>query len=617
MILDNLTKFNQKKKLWMTPKHPLYMKPVQFKVMYGAAVFMQAELDCLSNPLNNFELERLLSSGFHLESEDMARVLNFSKDKSTVIDYLLQNLESDREKYLLMLDIINVSIRNDKIQDKEKESIQLFAKMFQVSSEVIVLLKEFALSAQKDDDETCREILHRMHIHNIELSMVDMKYYIINLWKTVECTQEMLNQEKEVRIVDRCQIREDLVLENGMRLVFDHAEVRVHGNILLNGGELIIEDSKVIRKGDSHRACINMKAVKSRILISNSEMDCRNLGMFIRAEAGELKIRKSLIYKTTRGAAIRFWGNSIQVTDTEFYECYSPEDGGAIMIRTPDAIVKGCRFRRCEAKRGGAIFAVEGNQIMHCRFEECHVAEFGAAIFYHGFVRANMHHLQYQNCCPEGAETIQYLSKMGTFQVTGQYHIMVSTIIDCPVLVEAEGNLVIEDANLYMNYPIRCRGSLQMKNVKIISNHIEEGDMIILEHSRNCRIHHCEFNGMGRSSGMSASGCRITITKSLFRNISGGRAIYDPYSPEIRECIFNLCQDGAVYSQNGDIKRCVFVNCRSRSGAGVLMYGSKGTVEQCDFRRCIADFGGGAIDKKLGQQVINCVYQECKPENVG
>lgn len=616
MILDNLTKFNQKKKLWMTPKHPLYRKAVDFKIMYGAAVFMQAELDCLSSPLNNFELERLLCAGFGLESEDMAKVLLFSKEKSTVIDYLVQNLESDREKYLLMLDIINVSIRKDKIQEKEKESIQLFSKMFGVSSEALVLLKEFALNAQEDDDVKCREILHRMHIQNMELSMVDMKYYIINLWKTVECTQEMLDQEREVRIVERCQIREDLILERGMRLVFDHAEVRVHGNILLNGGELIIEDSKVIRKGDSHRACINMKAVSSRILISNSEMDCRNLGMLIRAEAGELKIRKSLIYKTTRGAAIRFWGNSIWVIDTEFQECYSPEDGGALMIRTPDGIVRGCRFRRCEARRGGAIFAVEGNQITNCHFEECCVAEFGAAIFYHGFVRANVHHLQYQSCCPERAETIQYLSKMGTFQVTGQYHIMVSTIIDCPVLVEAEGNLIIEDANLYLNYPIRCRGSLQMKNVKIISNHIEEGDMIILEHSRNCRIHHCEFNGMGRNSGMNASGCRITITKSLFRNINGGRAIYDAYSPEIRECIFNLCQEGAVYSQNGDIKRCVFVNCRGRSGAGVLMYGSKGTIEQCDFRRCVADFGGGAIDRKLGQQVINCTYEECKPENV-
>lgn len=286
------------------------------------------------------------------------------------------------------------------------------------------------------------------------------------------------------------------------------------------------------------------------------------------------------------------------------------------MIRTPDGIVKNCTFRRCEAKRGGAVFGVEGNKILHCTFKQCCVSKYGAAVFYHGFIRANVHHLQYQSCSPAGVETVQYLSKMGTFQITGPYHITSSTIIDCPVLVEAEGNLVIEDANLYLNYPIRCRGSIQMKNVKLISNHIENTDMLILEHARGCRIHHCEFNGMGKTGGINASGTRITVTKSLFRNMYGGRAVYNPYSPEIRECIFNFCQEGAIYAQNGNIKRCVFVNCRAKSGAGVLVYGNVGTIEQCNFRRCVSKYSGGAIDRALGQQVIKCVFEECKPDNM-
>ena len=35
MIVDNLTKFNQKKKLWMTPKHPLYGKSVEYTIWCG------------------------------------------------------------------------------------------------------------------------------------------------------------------------------------------------------------------------------------------------------------------------------------------------------------------------------------------------------------------------------------------------------------------------------------------------------------------------------------------------------------------------------------------------------------------------------------------------------
>lgn len=616
MILDNLTKFNQKKKLWMTPKHPLYTKTLKYKVMYGSAVFIQAEVNCLSNPLNNFELERLLLAGFHLESDEMAQVLRYSKERDAVIDFLINSFKTEREKYLLLLDMINVSIRNLELPNREKEALEVFGGLLGVSKEKLSLLTEFALGANEENVEKCREILHRMHLNGMDLSPVDMKYYIMQLWETMECTQQMLNQEREVRIVERCQIREDLVLTKGMCLIFDHAEVRIHGNILLDGGELIIEESKIIRKSDSHRACINMKAVSSRVLILNSEIDCRNLGMLVRAEAGELQVQKSFIYHTTRGAAIRFWGNSIQVIDTVFSDCYSPEDGGAIMIRTPEGTIKHCKFQQCEAKRGGAIYAVEGNVITHCDFEKCYVAEYGAAIFYNGFVRANLHHLRCKLCCPEGAETVQYLGKMGTFQVTGDYHIMVSTIVDCPILVEVQGSLTIENANLYLNYPIRCRGSLQMNKVKVISNHIQKGDMIILEHSKKCQIQQCEFNGMGKSSGIYATGCRVTIIKSIFRNTTEGRAVYDAYAPEIIGCIFNFCQEGAIYSQDGNIKQCTFVNCRSKSGAGVLMYGNRGNIENCRFRRCIADFTGGAIDRKLGQRVLKCQFEECKPNDV-
>ena len=140
MIIDNLTKFNQKKKLWMTPKHPLYMKSSHYKILYGAVVFMQAELNNKISPLDNFELERLLLSGFRLDSGDMSKVMQASKEKSIVIDQLLEEFTSDREKYLLILDIINVSMQGLKIEDKEKESIQLFSRMFGVSQEALSLL---------------------------------------------------------------------------------------------------------------------------------------------------------------------------------------------------------------------------------------------------------------------------------------------------------------------------------------------------------------------------------------------------------------------------------------------------------------------------------------------
>ena len=102
----------------------------------------------------------------------------------------------------------------------------------------------------------------------------------------------------------------------------------------------------------------------------------------------------------------------------------------------------------------------------------------------------------------------------------------------------------------------------------------------------------------------------------MFRNTFGGRAVFNAYRPSIKECIFNFCQDGAVYTQGGEIEKCVFVNCRAKIGAGVLMYGRSGSVEHCNFKRCIAETGGGAIDRQVGQHIEKCLFEDCKPENI-
>lgn len=102
----------------------------------------------------------------------------------------------------------------------------------------------------------------------------------------------------------------------------------------------------------------------------------------------------------------------------------------------------------------------------------------------------------------------------------------------------------------------------------------------------------------------------------MFRNTYGGRAVFNAYRPVIKESIFNFCQDGAIYTQGGEIEKCVFVNCRAKSGAGISMYGNKGLVKHCNFKRCIAKKGGGAIDRQVGTHIEKCQFEECKPADI-
>ena len=46
------------------------------------------------------------------------------------------------------------------------------------------------------------------------------------------------------------------------------------------------------------------------------------------------------------------------------------------------------------------------------------------------------------------------------------------------------------------------------------------------------------------------------------------------------------------------------------------MYGSRGEVENSTFVRCISDYSGGGIDMSGSYHVINCHFEECKPNNI-
>lgn len=614
---DILTKFNEKKRLWMTPKHSFYLRPSGFKEYYGAALFLQAGRSGNGNVLNNTELERILQAGMGLSDSQITTVMQLANEESDVLDHISDMMVSEHDKILFMLDLLAVSYTEEGWDIEADEWIDLWERILGIYSKWSQLLRDFMAAVRQEDQDLTKELADRIYRLDADLSESELKFYGMPLGKETICTQKQLEQDKELHLVDRSEIHEDLVLRSGMRLVIDHAEVRVYGNIALEGGELLIEKSKIIRKTNRHRACINIHTQGSRLTIRDSVADCRNFGMFIRAEDGTVEMTDSKVYRTTRGAAVRFWGERIRIERSRFVECYSPEDGGALMLRGGTGEIKNCYFRDCEANRGGAIYCLPGIAVHHCHFEDCCVSEYGAAVFYNGMIGKAVHHLEYADCHPTGAELVQYLYHKAGITVTDQLRIQDSVIIDCPVDIKSQGALLIENANVYLNHQIRCRGTLKMENSRIVCGSLEKGDMMVLDHAKHAEICHCDFDGMLRTGAIHANGTKLRIRRSVFRNTQGGRAIYNAYAPDIQDSIFNFCQGGAVYTQGGTLKRCVFINCREKNGAGIRMYGNTpGLVEQCNFKRCVADSRGGAVDRGIGHKVRSCLFEDCQPDNV-
>lgn len=612
---DILTKMNHRKKMWMSPKHPFYMQKKEFKQMYGAGIFIHAGLNKTVNTLNNFELERLLTVGLGLDNKDMATVIRYARDEKAVVEFLIRELREPVSRYLYLLDMLSVSMRSTELSDKEVEAVEAYADMFQVKQEKLELLVEFASYAYQGDAAQCEILYEKMKKLNMGFSLQNIRYYITELSYAVVIDQRQLELEKEIVVADNCEIHEDIVLYEGMMLTFDHTTVRVYGNISLMGGELRILHSRIIKKNESHRSCIHVKR-DARVYVQNSMFECRNKGMAIKQEDGMLTVLFSRFYETARGSAIRFWGKQLTITNCIFTDCYSPEDGGAVFVSGGKAGITGSSFINCEARRGGAICCHDETEIRNCSFLECKAEEYGAAVYGTTMLQDNLGDLKFEGCCPEEASVVQYLGAKGSMRIIDTIKIQVSSIIDCAIVVEETGTLLVENAVLYVNIPIVCKGKLQMRKVHVKAGYIKDDDMLMLIRAKECTLDFVEIDGGCKCGGIHATGTRMKASRCVFRNIVSGRAVYDAYMPVITACVFNFCQDGAVLSQGGTITNCMFINCRSRSGAGIILRGRGGAVSGCTFRRCIAEYGGGGIKKTGSHRIEGCTYEDCKPSGI-
>ena len=578
MIIGNQTKLYYKKKSWLTPKHPLYFEEEEFKIYYASAVMIHAEKNQSMSPEQNYELERLLHHGLDLNAGQMARVLKKAANPSEVLDYLYSHTDLGMKRYLLMLDLYNIS-SEEELSRQETDNLWLFAHMLEIPEKYMRLFEHFIRGARKENEGECRRIFAMMTECKIELSLMELKYYLMTLY-------------------------------DGMELRMDHAVVRIYGNITIDGGTFVAEHSRIIRKSGSHRACLNIRRA-GKVRMEQCDIDCRNYGMLLRAQDGAALIRDCEIHHTTRGAAVRFWGTALQIEGTLFHHCYSNEEGGAVLIREGSARIVQCRFWHCEAVRGGAVYGRNFMEIRDCFFKKCYASEYGAAVFCIGMIQNKISGLHYTECFPERTELIQYIVEPRGIEISERVEIGVNTILDCELDVTSQGSLWLHDAVVYLRYPIRCRGSLEMDRVCLLADNMQHQDMIVLEHARGCRITKSRLDGMGQKSGIFSAATKLEAEKTVFCNMKGGRAIFNAYQPQIISCIFNYCQNGGIHCQGGTIQHCLFVNCRGKSGAGVTMVGKKGLIRQTQFVRCISDISGGAVDRAVGNQMTECEFTDC------
>ncbi len=615
MRLDTLTKLNRKKKMWITPKHPLYFENMDFKIKYSTGIFLHAELNKELSTLNNFELERIIMKGLGLTSSEVSQVIKKSQKAERIVDNMLGILDTLLKKHLFLLDLLSVSMLTGTISEEESRSVDIFSELLGIKPSELSVLKEFINHAYHIENKYCIKDFQKMIQMNMPITMSELKFYLPELEYINKIESKIIKPNNTLLLVDECIINNDIIVPQNTTLIIDNAKVHMNGSIILTGGHLIIRNSELVNESLEKNVLIHVKSF-SEVEILQSQIDCRNRCCAIYQENGNLRIIKSIIVNTSKESAIRFWGNQISIEDTKFYNCFVVGTGGALQITKGRGLIKGCSFEECEAKIGGAIAASDEIMIHMCRFIFCKVSEYGAAIYYKGEVKSNVTDCEYIGCYPEKEELIQYIGNQREKTINKEYVIRIATILDCPLHVKEMGILTIKDATIYMNYNIHSKGMIHIKNSRIIAGKIESDYLFYLDWGKTSFIDNCELDGHEKVGVIWANGTKISVSQSIFRNTKKGRAIYDAYEPKIHSCIFSNCHNGAITANAGEMNHNIFVNCRDKSGAGIIIYGTKGTIKDCQFIRCITDYSGGGIDKSGNHKIINCHFEECKPDDI-
>ncbi|MEE3392851.1 MAG: right-handed parallel beta-helix repeat-containing protein [Lachnospiraceae bacterium] len=662
MTKDTLVLFNEKKNQWLTPRHHFYFRDEKFRTYYAAAVYIQASLNTSARPLSNVNFQRLIYNGLDLNSNHILEIMRLKEQPAVIIDYLVRHLDLEMDKYIFILDLLMVSVVHDNIlepvSEEDKQSIrmniELFSRLMSVPISKVRLLKEFMDYVDGGENDLIVAAKKRLDDNGIHIKKHYLRFYYVNFNDVLHITQKLLDEKKTITAVDMISVDEDITVKSGQSLTFDNAYVELHGGISIIDGKFVSSSSQLIKKENRNKYMIEVRGKSGLFELADSHADCASRGACLRSYGGRAHIRESLVSDSVSSSAVKFSGRELFIENSTFENCYSPADGGAVFIENgSEASIDASRFVHCEGRFGGAIYAGRDTVIRDCMFENCIGDSYGAAVFYDGMIFKNVTGLKYRDCYPRGTETIQLWSQKGIIEIRSEIHIKDSVLIDSPVYIAPTGRLFIERASIFLSYPIRCLGMLNISRSSIrcttkfahkfnrsdddnfgnisagpgVNNspfdrnsqngvNIFERDMIVVNGARGCEINNSSIDGSLVSGGIYAVGTHIVVKNTIFKNMSLGRAIFNAQNPDISGCVFNYCEKGGIYCDNGTIVRSVFVNCRAHVGAGIQMTGKKGTIKNCRFNRCVSDIGGGGIDRRTGITVTGCTYLNCKPENI-
>ncbi|MCR4716805.1 MAG: right-handed parallel beta-helix repeat-containing protein [Lachnospiraceae bacterium] len=610
---STLMRLKEKTRTWLSPKHEFNSESIEFKEYYAAAVLLQTQLSDAVSPMDHFELLRLLSFGLGLGKEEVKTAISLSRNKEKVLERVLLMLDSPKKQTMFLMDLYMLSYVGDGFGDKEEQAIEIYGELFHFGRAEMRLIRSMIEAAMSEKPEECMNVYYNMSQLKMDCSLENVRYYIPELEYTSVIDTSALYPGRTVHINGQCRLREVLVIPKGCHVVFQNVKLKLSAPIIVEDAKVEIINSEFTYDGGSFSSMIRLSG-ESSLIVRSSKFYCRNYCGAILQKSGYLDMVDATFYESNMKSAVEFNGDEMVIVKCHFYECFLNGNGAAISSTAKRGMIGNCDFEHCRSHYGGAIYVKSPVKIVDSRFRLCHSSKLGNSIYYLGDAMKHVNRLVYESDYEERDELVQRYESVDDFvDVT---EINCSTHFANELPLHFTKRMYIHDAYLYLNSTLKLSGGLLMEQCQIKPYDFTGEDLLETINGSAVEIKSTTFDGMGMFGGIAATGTKISMYSSVFKNTNKGRAIYNSVDLFCDECIFNNCLGGAVYGSRALIKNTLFVNCRADRGGGCYLAGSKGLIKNSTFEKCVAMVDGGAVSRFGNYQVEGCTFSECEPNDV-
>lgn len=399
-----LNKLKQKKKERLTQKHPLFDEEMSIKYPYCIGVAMQAYIeDGLREKEDEVIDDLVYCMGLPEDYSEKIKQAVKSEDED-LIDGVIDILGSREKKYMFILDLYKVSYADEAISAEEKEAINIFSDMLHLEGFEKEFLETFAEAIVKRDDELACSAYEVILAAEAEISFNILKYFM-EKFEYVQNIQGYKLKTGEVLVLNKpCFIKGKIMVPTGARLVIDGADIGLSGSIVVDGGQVSIDNSYIKAVAGCNETMFFFQNI-GNVEINKTTFDGNRISRAISQSAGVLEMKEVIITNTNICCGVEFTGKICIMKKCKFNDCVTINNnsGGGLYITSGEIYVEECEFNNCEGSSGGAIFNNGAYlKIQNSIFNNCSARSSAAAI-YRSCGTVSIKECTYNDCSPSNS----------------------------------------------------------------------------------------------------------------------------------------------------------------------------------------------------------------------